>query len=383
MPSPTPGSAVFKFGMRVFTTTEGSGQVEITVERLGDASGEAAVDYATQSLTASERSDFTTAVGRLHFFPSETVKSFPVLITEDSLLEGSEVAQITLADTSTGATLDLAHLVILDDPVEPQTNAAEDPALFVRQHYHDFLNREPDAQGLAFWAGDIGQCQNIADPQQRARCTDAKRVNTSAAFFFSIEFQETGFLVYRMYRAALPESAARPRGMPRFAEFMRDTQEVSRGVAVGKGDWQTQLAANKQALFDDFVRRPEFLAVYPESMTAEQYADALFRTAGLVPTPAERQAVVDEFLTPEHARARALRRVAESEALTRREFRPAFVLMQYFGYLRRNPDDAPDSDFSGFDFWLSKLEQFGGDYQRAQMVKAFLDSAEYRQRFGP
>ena len=369
--------------MPAFTTTEGGGQVEITVARLGDASGEAAVDYATRSFTASERSDFTTAAGRLHFAPFETAKSFPVLITEDSLLEGQEAAQLLLTDPETGATLDLAHLVILDDPMEPLTNAADDPALFVRQHYHDFLNREPDATGLAFWAGEIGRCQNIADPRERSRCTDAKRVNVSAAFFFSIEFQETGFLVYRMYRAALPETAARPRGMPRFAEFMRDTQEVGRGVVVGKGDWQTRLAANKQALFDDFVRRPEFLALYPEGMAAEQYTDALFRTAGLAPTPAERQAVVDEFLTPEQARARALRRVAENAEFTRREFNKAFVLMQYFGYLRRNPDDPPDTDFAGYDFWLSKLEEFGGDFQKAEMVRAFISSGEYRQRFGP
>ena len=368
--------------MPAFTTNEGAGQIEITVARLGDASGEADVDYSTRGVTASERSDFTTAAGRLHFAPFETAKSFPILVTEDSLVEGLEFANVILDDPAAGATVDLAQLIIQDDAEEPAANASDNPALFVRQHYHDFLNREPDAQGLAFWVGEINRCQNIADPQERARCVDAVRVNVSAAFFLSIEFQETGYLVYRMYRAALPQSAARPLGMPRFAEFMRDTREVGRGVVVGKGDWQTQLAANKEALFDNFVRRPEFLALYPEGMTAEQYTDALFRTAGLVPTAAERQTVVDEFLTPGHARARALRRVAENTEFTRREFRPAFVLMQYFGYLRRNPDEAPDADFSGFDFWLSKLEAFGGDYQRAEMVRAFLDSAEYRQRFG-
>ena len=56
--------------------------------------------------------------------------------------------------------------------------------------------------------------------------------------------------------------------------------------------------------------------------------------------------------------------------------------MQYFGYLRRNPTDAPDSDFSGYTFWLNKLNQFGGNYQAAEMVKAFIVSSEYRQRFG-
>jgi hypothetical protein len=91
---------------------------------------------------------------------------------------------------------------------------------------------------------------------------------------------------------------------------------------------------------------------------------------------------VNEFLTPEHARSRALRRVAENEDLTRREFNRAFVLMQYFGYLRRNPDDQPDLSFSGYDFWLAKLDESDGDFVKAEMVKAFLLAHEYRSRFG-
>ena len=67
----------------------------------------------------------------------------------------------------------------------------------------------------------------------------------------------------------------------------------------------------------------------------------------------------------------------------RQERNRAFVLMQYFGYLRRNPDDAPElkRDFSGFGFWLSKLEDNGGDYHTAEMVRAFIESIEYRGRF--
>ena len=76
-----------------------------------------------------------------------------------------------------------------------------------------------------------------------------------------------------------------------------------------------------------------------------------------------------------------MRRVAENTTLGQQEFRRAFVLMQYFGYLRRNPNDSPDTDYTGFDFWLDKLNDFNGNFVNAEMVKAFLDSIEYRKRF--
>ena len=78
-----------------------------------------------------------------------------------------------------------------------------------------------------------------------------------------------------------------------------------------------------------------------------------------------------------------LRAVAEDQDLSNAEFNRAFVLMQYFGYLRRDPNSGQDIDYSGYDFWLQKLIQFNGDYNQAEMVKAFITSVEYRQRFGP
>ena len=89
-----------------------------------------------------------------------------------------------------------------------------------------------------------------------------------------------------------------------------------------------------------------------------------------------------DLKTGAKTRAPVLRAVAEHPAVARREFNQAFVLMQYFGYMRRNPDDAPYSNFNGYNFWLGKLEQFGGDYRAAEMVKAFISSTEYRRRFG-
>jgi len=85
------------------------------------------------------------------------------------------------------------------------------------------------------------------------------------------------------------------------------------------------------------------------------------------------------------ARGQAVRMVADDADLFSAEYNRAFVLAEYFGYLRRNPNDAPETtlDYTGYDFWLTKLNQFNGNYINAEMVKAFLSSIEYRQRFGP
>jgi hypothetical protein len=108
----------------------------------------------------------------------------------------------------------------------------------------------------------------------------------------------------------------------------------------------------------------------------------------VTPSASERTSVINEFGTAQTsadqaARGRVLRRVAENSTFTQQEFNRAFVLEQYFGYLRRNPNDAPDSDFGGYNFWLGKLNEFGGNYINAEMVKAFIVSGEYKQRFGP
>src|SRR3989442_1103530 len=252
------------------------------------------------------------------------------------------------------------------------TNPIDDPQFFVHQHYDDFLSREPDPSGLAFWTNEITSCGSDA------KCIDTKRQNVSAAYFLSTEFQETGYLVYRFYNAALN----RANGLPRFIEFMRDTQRVADGVIVNADGWQQLLEQNKQAFAQEFVTRPEFTALYPDTMSPAQFVDALYQHAGITPTATERQAALDEFNTPTGARGRVMRRVAENQTLYTREFNRAFVLMQYFGYLRRNPDDPPDNNVSGYNFWLGKLNQFGGNYQAAEMVKAFIVSSEYRSRFG-
>ena len=266
------------------------------------------------------------------------------------------------------------------------SNPIDTTDFFVRQHYLDFLNRQPDSSGLAFWINNINNCS----PQ--ASCIDVQRINTSAAFFVSIEFQNTGYLVYRIYKAAYGNLTS-PANAPvpiRFSELLPDTQEIGAGVVVGQGNWQQQLEANKQAFTLEFVQRARFASAYSTSLTPNQFVDTLFTNAGVTPAPGDRNAAISEFgsasnTSDVNARSRALRDVAENATLNTQEFNKAFVLMQYFGYLRRNPYDPPEStlDYSGYNFWLNKLNQFNGNYINAEMVKGFITSSEYRQRFGP
>jgi hypothetical protein len=254
------------------------------------------------------------------------------------------------------------------------TNPLDDPAFFVRQHYLDFLGREPDPEGLTFWYNElVTNCPFIPSP-----CMEARRVHVSAAFFLSIEFQRTGFYVYGLHKAATGQ-------MPRMAEFFADTRRAAEGVVVGRAGWETLLEENQRRFADEFVARAEFKERYPETMTPAQYVDALnnnishpFRETepGALST-SEREQLIQGLAGGAETRASVLRKMAAHPDFVRQEFNRAFVLMQYFGYLRRDPDTE------GFNFWLSKLNTFRGNFIEAEMVKAFLDSTEYRQRFGP
>ncbi len=251
-------------------------------------------------------------------------------------------------------------------------NPVGDANFFVRQHYLDFLNREPDTTGLAFWRDDVFGC-GIA----RA-CVEAKRVNVSAAFFLSIEFQQTGSLVYKMHKAGFGNLAGRPVAVRR-ADFLADTRAVGSTpaqVIVGQTGWERQLEANKQAFALAFVQRAAFQSAHG-GQAAGAYVDSLFANVGVTPTAQERQAAVNAFGAGGAAgQAAALRSVAESNSASAKSFNEAFVLMQYVGYLQRDPDDE------GFNFWLKKLNDFNGNFIAAEMVKAFITSTEYMDRFG-
>ena len=383
--------AVFSFGSSAHRVTERAGVAHITVTRSGDTSGSATVDYATDdtgaavdcarvSGLASSRCDFNTAIGTLKFAPGETEKIFDVLINQDSYVEAPfETFTVKLSNTTGGATLGLpsSATVQIDDVsggLLPNFNVVDDTRAFVRQQYHDFLNREPDPAGLAFWVDNIDQCN---DPARRPvdlpadQCRQVMRINTSAAFFLSIEFSQSGglvhaFLVRAFYAAALD----RPNGLPGYLEFIRDTQAVGRGVIVGEGNWQQKLNENREEFMKDFVTRPEFVGLYPTVESPPVYVNKLYLHAfGRTATPGELGEGVNEFgdtssAADPGARARALLRVTKAGNFGG-EVNRSFVQMQYIGYLRRNANELPDSNFDGYDFWLNKLNSFNGNFIEA------------------
>jgi hypothetical protein len=377
-PQQPAASSAVEFSASDYQIGEGGGSIEITVLREGDVSGTSKVDYATSDGTASQKSDYEPAVGTLTFNPGDTSKTFRVLIVDDTLVEGDETINLTLSNP-VNAELgdnDVAALTIKDnDTTSSSSNPIDSASFFVRQHYLDFLNREPDASGFQFWTNNITSCG--AD----ANCTAVKRVNTSAAFFLSIEFQQTGVLAYLANKAAFGPAASGSPAPVLYAQFERDVQQLQQNLVFGQPGFDGQLEVNKQAYFSDFVARPDFAAKYPTTMTPAQYVDALYANAGVTPSTTDRNAAINEFgagsdTSDQAARARALRDVAQNAAFAQAEFNRAFVTMEYFGYLRRDPDT------SGFNFWLGKLNQFNGNYLNAEMVKAFITSTEYRQRFG-
>ncbi|MEA2175245.1 MAG: hypothetical protein QOD00_2837 [Blastocatellia bacterium] len=340
--------------------SESAGKITLTVTRDGDTSGAATVDFATVDGTATQKGDYTIALGTLSFNAGETTKSFDIFIIDDAYVETDETFTVVLSNptgglfTGTGSSL---TATIKDNDTAGTTNPIDNAQFFVRQQYLDFLNREPEAGGLAYWTNEITRCG--AD----AACVNRRRVEVSAAFFLSNEFQETGYFVYRLYKAAF-DGATGTR--PTYLEFMHDRGRLLAG---------SNLDALKTALIAEFITRQEFINIY-QNLTNAQFVDQLNANTGNSLTSAERNALVNGLnaFFPTETRASVLRKVVDNAVFKSKETNNAFVLMEYFGYLRR------DIDTGGYAFWLNVLNRTGNF---RGMVCAFITSAEYQDRFGP
>jgi hypothetical protein len=270
-------------------------------------------------------------------------------------------------------------------------NPIDCPEFFVRQHYFDFLNRNPDPPGQGFWTSNITKCSNPAlrpATQTEAQCTDTQHVTTSAAFFLSPESQYTGYFVYRLYKGSLIQNGAGR--FPTFQEFVVDVSHVAQGIIQNNQLSASIIEANKKKFAEDFTKRTEFRNLY-DSLSNFDYVERLFQTTGVNVSAPEKQALVAGLNNQTETRASVLLKVVDGavviaegnqqftttygKAFYDKEFNAAFVLMEYFGYLRRDPDAA------GFQNWLNKLNTYG-NYIDAEMVKSFIISPEYRARFG-
>ena len=131
----------------------------------------------------------------------------------------------------------MATLTIIDnDTSSPTTNPLDDAHFFVQQHYYDFLSRYPDQGGWDFWTGQITQCGS--DPT----CIRNQRITVSNAFFYELEYQQTGSYVFRLYRAAFGNNQPSPnpdnsnqtesKKLPSYAVFAPDRARVVGGASL-------------------------------------------------------------------------------------------------------------------------------------------------------
>jgi hypothetical protein len=255
-----------------------------------------------------------------------------------------------------------------------QNNPIDDAGFFVRQHYTDFLNRVPDAAGLAFWTDQINNCGTDT------LCVDSRRVNTSGAYFLSTEFQSTGYFVYRLYLGGINRQ-------PLYSEFQADQKIVAEGIVVDGKLSDKVIEDNKNKYAKRFID-----ATGLNGLSNQGFVDRLFANTKVAVSASDRAALVTELNNDPQQRPAVLRKVLDGtttvndgelrftttygQAFYEQQINPAFVLMQYFGYLRRDPDA------DGYKFWFDKLNK-AGNFTDAQMVRSFIVSEEYRARFGP
>jgi hypothetical protein len=388
-PTPTPSPCAgcsLQFSASNYNVGEADGFATIAVARTGDTSGTVTVDYQTSDLSAEQRTDYTIGAGTVTLFPGESSKTFVVLIVNDLYVEGNEVLNLILSNPTGGATLvspSVATLTIIDnDSSSPTTNPLDDARFFVQQHYYDFLSRYPDQSGWDFWTGQITQCGTDTT------CLRNKRIDVSNAYFYELEYQQTGAYVFRLYRAAFgnsqpfpnPDSSnqAEANKLPSYAKFAFDRARVVGGSSLAQGQLDFANA---------FVQRNEFKNKYSVGLDGPGFVDAVLATIKNelgVDLTSQRATLINLFNSG--GRGAVMYRLADDNAQTNpvnnrafidEEYNRSFVFTQYAGYLRR------DADIGGFLFWLGQVNSapLRDTTKQHAMVCSFITSAEYQQRF--
>jgi uncharacterized repeat protein (TIGR01451 family) len=364
-----------QFNTATYLVSEAAGRAVVTVNRLGDTSTPATVDYATNDSAGlnqcsqvngigSQRCDYVNTVGRLSFTAGESSKTISIPLVDDGYAEGNENFNIALSNPIGGflGSPNVATVTITDnESVNAASNPIDGTNFFVRQQYIDFLGREPDPAGFAGWTSTINNCSGDT--------TQCDRIHVSQLFYQSDEFQSRGYYVFKFYPVSFPGIAGvDPAGAghkPDYAQFAPDLATVSGFLTV------PQLEAAKDQFAANFAARPAFVARYG-SLNNTQFVDTLLATAGVTFTATARQALIDGLNGGTLTRAKALRQIVDSPEVSSKYFNEAYVVMEYFGYLRRDPDAL----------YLNWLDVINQSNDPRGMVIGFVNSIEYRQRFG-
>jgi hypothetical protein len=296
----------------------------------------------------------------LRFGIGDTSKTFTIPIVDDALVEGDETLTVNLSAV-TGALLatpNPATITIVDDDTTPATqNPIDGVTMFITQQYIDFLGRLPDPIGLANWTDTLGNCPNGGFGEFDNPTCD--RVHVSAGFFLSDEFRGRGYFAYKFYEVGFDRK-------PTYAEFVPDM------ALVGGPQSPDSEAVSKEAYTNAFVQRQEFKNRY-DALSNSAYVDALETNADVVLT--DKAALVAALNGNQKTRGQVLREIVELPSVSDKFFIRAFVAMQYFGYLRRDPDTI------GYDNLIATLTADPSNFRH--MIFGFIYSDEYRHRFGP
>jgi hypothetical protein len=367
------------FSVNDASVTEGEGRATLTVTRTHDLSGVAVLDYRTQDAddftvgcsdatgnggSAYARCDFATTFGRLDFAVGETQKTFTIPIIDDGHDEGAETFRVFFFNPSIrDAPTYTKTITIQDNDGAGTANPIFTTPFFVRQHYLDFLSREPEAGEP--WSAVLNNCSDVNnDPS-------CDRLTVSQSFFRSPESQLKAFYVFRLYKMVFKD-------LPSYRWMVED-------MSLMAGATEAEVYARKALLASAFARRLEsqsYLSYVPNTTYVSRLLGKYQLKQITTPDPAHpdgtakvtltQSALVNGLKSNTLTRAMVLRAVADSDEVMAREFNNAFVAMQYYGYLHRTPDAA------GYNAWLEVLRR--GDTRT--MVNGFMNSAEYRLRFG-
>jgi subtilisin family serine protease len=397
-PRPTVAQTTLQFSATNYPFNEAEPSARVVVTRAGDTSAAVSVDVRTVDDPAAvacnvnggvayARCDYETTLQTVTFAAGDAQpKTVSIPLVNDTYLEQNETFQVTLLNPTGGATTAApatatVTIVSEDPPGQPNPMLQSDLAgttYFVRQQYLDFLSREPEPGEP--WTNVLRTCGNGTSDQFNTNSSSplatCDRISVSSGFFRSPEFEFKGRFIFNFYKSALNR-------LPLYSEIIGDMSSITAGSTA-------EVQARKAAFTNAFVQKTEFKNLY-DALTNTQFVNTIMDRYAPLPS-----ITTPDPLTPDsstkitltradlinhlngsgvtYTRAQVVRAIADSNEVGAAEFNSGFVAMQYYGYLRRDPEPG------GYADWLRTINANPADVR--SMINGFMNSPEYRLRFG-